>query len=1088
MSSTKRYWKDLAELHQDPEALAGRENEFPTDLPIDQVLGDPKFNGATTGRRDFLKFLGFSVSAATLAACETPVVKSIPYVNKPEEITPGVATWYASTYYDGDDYASILVKTREGRPIHIMGNPRHGLNNDAKAGKGAINARINSSVLALYDSERVKGPVMRHEGGFMPHSWEEADKAIMGKLDELSKAGKRIVVLTGTVISPATRQAIDKLKNRFGGSTVEQEDGLEVSMGGRVDHVQYDTISYAGLTRANKACFGKAVMPSYDLTKADVLVSFGADFLSTWGNTTEHTWQYAQRRKPEGGHMNRHWQFEARMSLTGANADVRVPTLPSALPKAIIALHDHLAKKAGASTVGGASAEMSEATAKVADELWAARGKSLVLAGANDEGVQTLVNHINWMLGNYGQSIDMAGHSWMKQGDDAAMDRLVQDLNAGKVGAILLHGVNPVYSLPDGASFAAGLAKADLSVSFSGHADETASHCAWICPDNHYLESWNDLMPRVGHYALAQPVISPLFNTRQWQDSLLAWSGADMGYHQLIKSTWEAAMTNYGSMTSFENAWNKAVHDGVFHAYDAEAVELTFTGDLSGAAKQAALMPGQGTFEVELYTSPALGNGLHANNPWLQEMPDPLTKVTWDNYVCMAPSDMEQLGLQTYLGQESPASLVTLSVGDRTLELPAVPLPGQKPGSVSVALGYGRGANGERVGRAACLSDDDGNPVPVGRNAYPMTRMSGSAVSYVTAGELTATGGTYPIGITQTHLTDMDRHSVVKEVDLKTFLTADKEVYNHPHELAVHEDVNGDGVVDARDKKSVLEFDLWNAHAVEGVGHRWGMSIDLNSCIGCGACITACNSENNIPVVGKDEVRRSREMHWMRIDRYYSSDMTKERAQEEGLGKIGMYLDMEVPSEKPSVVFMPVMCQHCNHAPCETVCPVAATTHSNEGLNQMTYNRCIGTRYCANNCPYKVRRFNWFNYVTEKFGEVNPAWDEVGRMVLNPDVTVRSRGVIEKCSMCVQRIQAGKIAAKKDGSPVKDGDIQTACSSGCPTSAITFGDLNDEGSLVRQLATSDRAYHMLEEVGVQPNVNYLVKVRNTEEAAHGHHA
>ncbi len=1090
MPSKKRYWKDRADLQQDPAGLMGRENEFTQDLPLDHVLSDKQFQGATTGRRDFLKFLGFSMGAATLAACETPVIKSIPYVDKPEEITPGVANWYASTYYDGEDYGSILVKTREGRPIHIMGNPRFGLNRDPKGTNGSINARINSSVLGLYDSERLKGPVMNHgEGGMMPHTWNDADKAIIAKLEGVAAAGKRIVLLTNTIISPSTQKAIAAFKARFGGTTEQVEDGLSMGTGGRVEHIQYDTISYNGLTKANATCFGKRVMPSYDITKADVLVSFGADFLSTWGNTTEHVWQYGRRRNPEGGSMLRHYQFEARMSLSGANADKRVALKVSDIPKAVIALHDHIAGKAGAATVGGASADMSAATAKAAEELWANRGKGLVLAGPNNEGVQTLVNHINWMLGNYGTTIDMGGHTNFMQGDDAAMEQLVKDMNAGKVGALLVYGLNPAYSHPDAEGFRNGLAKVDLSVSLSAYADETGSLCHWVCPDHHYLESWNDLLPKAGHYAVVQPTINPLYKTRQWQESLMAWSGTSGSYYDLIRRNWEEHMNTYSEGMTFTDMWNTAVHNGVHVAYPTSAAEISFAGNVANAAASATKGAATGTFEIQLYTKASIGNGIHANNPWLQEMPDPLTKVTWDNYVCMSFADMESMGLQTYLGQESPASLVTVNVGGREITLPAVPAPGQKAGTVSVALGYGRGANGENVGRAACLTNDDGERAPVGRNAYPLTRMVGGTVDYTTAGEVTMTGETYPIGITQTHLTDMDRHSVVKETNIATFKSGDKNTYNHPHQLAVHEDVNHDGVIDARDKKNVSEFDLWAAHPVEGVGHRWGMSIDLNSCIGCGACITACNSENNVPVVGKDEVRRSREMHWMRIDRYYSSDMTKERAKEEGKGVIDMYQEMEVPGADPEVIFMPVMCQHCNHAPCETVCPVAATTHSNEGLNQMTYNRCIGTRYCANNCPYKVRRFNWFNYNTEKFGEVNPSWDEVGRMVLNPDVTVRSRGVIEKCSMCVQRIQAGKIEAKKAGRPVIDGEIQTACAAGCPTHAITFGDLNDETSKVRERATSDRAYHMLEEVGTQPNVNYLVKVRNTDEAeVEAHHA
>jgi len=1070
MSSTKRYWKDLGELHQAPEVIKGREHEFAQDMAIDQVLADPSFAGASTGRRDFLKFLGFSIGAATLAACETPVIKSIPYVNKPQEITPGVANWYASTFYDGEDFASILVKTREGRPIHIKGNPRFGINRNPNIGKGSISARVNSSVLGLYDNERLPSPMKRGADGMTATTWDAADKAIADGLAAV--AGKRMVLLTSTVISPSTLGAIAALRAKY--PTLE--------------HVQHDTISYSGLTNANLKSFGKRVLPSYDLTKAEVIVSVDADFLSSWGSTTENTWQYASRRTPEAGSMNRHFQFEARMSLTGANADVRVPLKISELPKAVIALHAHIAKGVGMAA-GSADAALMTATGTAAKALLAARGKSVVLAGSNDEGVQVLVNSINSMLGNYGSTIDLAGHTYFKQGDDAAVAKLVADMNAGGVGALLIHGVNPAYSLPNAAAFKSGVAKVGLAVSFSSHADETASLCGWVCPDHHYLESWNDFMPKPGSYALSQPTIRPLFKTRQWQESLLAWSGSSSSYYDFIRSTWQTAMATNAAAMPFEDSWNTSVHNGVYTANSATPEVVTFAGDLGAAAASAMkAAPGGGEFELALYTTEAIGNGQHANNPWLQEMPDPLNKITWDNYVCMSPTDVERLKLNMYLGEQAPASLVTVKAGDREITLPVVPSPGQKPGTIAIALGYGRGENGEKVGRAACVTDHNGEFKPVGKNAYPFTGLNGTVGYEALNVTVTATGETYPMAITQTHLTAMDRHSIVKETSLAVFQSADKRTYNHPHELAVHEDVNGDGIINSQDKKGVAEFDLWQEHPVEGVGHRWGLSIDLNGCIGCGACITACNSENNIAVVGKDEVRRSREMHWLRLDRYYSSATTKETAKKDDLGKIDMYLKMEVPEESPTVLFMPVMCQHCNHAPCETVCPVAATTHSNEGLNQMAYNRCIGTRYCSNNCPYKVRRFNWFNYVSEKFGEVNPAWDDLGRMALNPDVVVRGRGVIEKCSMCVQQIQAGKLTAKKEGRMVKDGEIETACSAACGTGAIVFGDLNDKKSKVRGLADSDRAYHMLEEIGVKPNVNYLVKVRNVDEEAANHHA
>ncbi len=1067
MSSTKQYWMDAADLRQDPVALKASESEFAQPLAIDQVLGDASFQGASTGRRDFLKFLGFSLGAATLAACETPVIKSIPYVTKPEEITPGVANWYASSYYDGQDFASVLVKTREGRPIHIKGNTRHGINRNPALNKGVVNARINSSVLSLYDGERLKGVLKAADGKLTGAKWSEADAAISQGLDAATAAGKRIVLLTNTVISPSSKAAIAAMKAKH--ATAE--------------HVQYDSISYSGLTGANLKSFGKRVFPAYDFTKADVVVSVDADFLSSWGSTTEYAWQYASRRNPDGA-MNKHFQVEARMSMSGANADHRVPVKVSEIPLAVIALHDAIAKQSGGMTVGGGldNPELAHA----AQALLGARGRSVVICGSNDEGVQILVNSINSMLGNYGSTIDLDNHTYFFQGDDAAVAQLVKDMNAGAIGALLIAEANPAYNLPNAAEFKSGLAKVGLSVSFSRYADETASLCQWLCPDNHFLESWGDYMPKVGQYALAQPTINKLFDTRAWQGSLLKWSGAELKWPDFIEQTWQANLAAHGATMDFGSVWNQSLHDGVFVSHAMPATPVAFAGDVAAAgaaAKKAA--SGAGEWELSLYTTEAIGDGQHANNPWLQEMPDPLTKITWDNYVCMSFADVRKLGLPDYLGEQSPAGVVTVKSGDAELKLPVVPSPGQKPGTIAIALGYGRGASGEKVGKAAVVTDQNGERKPVGQNAFPLATTRNGAVSYEALNvSVSATGETYPVAITQTHLTHMDRHSIVKETSLAVYKAGDKDAYNEAHTLAVHEDVNEDGVIDSRDRKPVAEFDLWAEHPVEGVGHRWGLSIDLNSCTGCGACVTACNSENNIPVVGKDEVRRSREMHWLRIDRYYSSDTKWEEGRKAGESKISLYTRMEEPSERPSVFFMPVMCQHCNHAPCETVCPVAATTHSNEGLNQMAYNRCIGTRYCANNCPYKVRRFNWFNYVTEKFGEVNPAWDDLGRMVLNPDVTVRARGVIEKCSLCVQQIQAGKFAAKKAGTPVKDGSIETACSAACGTGAIVFGDLNDKGSMVRGLADGNRSYHMLEEIGVKPNVNYLVKVRNSEEVAH----
>ncbi len=455
---------------------------------------------------------------------------------------------------------------------------------------------------------------------------------------------------------------------------------------------------------------------------------------------------------------------------------------------------------------------------------------------------------------------------------------------------------------------------------------------------------------------------------------------------------------------------------------------------------------------IEFYQKIGIGDGSQAHNPWLQELPDPISKITWDNYISMNPSDARDQGFATEYGEQKNADTINITINGTSFEgIPVIAQPGQARGTLGIALGYG-----QTIGKSNEL---------VGFNAFPAQEiMNGSRQNYTSNVSFEATGDDYQIATTQTHQTVMGRTSVVRETNLSTFKNGSKDDFNPAHMLATH-----DGPMNVND------VDIWAEHPVKNVGHHWGMSIDLNSCIGCGSCVTSCNSENNVPVVGKDEVRRSREMHWLRIDRYFSS------AEEDVAKSDRSYTKMETPEDNPSVVHQPMMCQHCNHAPCETVCPVAATTHSNEGLNQMTYNRCIGTRYCANNCPYKVRRFNWFNYMgLDRFADLNPSQDDLGRMVLNPDVTVRARGVMEKCSMCVQKIQTGKLDAKKEGRAVMDGEIETACSSACPTHAITFGDLNDSASQVRGLADSNRAYRVIEEVGTQPNIYYQVKVRNTE--------
>lgn len=1162
MATNKKYWKGFDELNQTPEFVERRDNEFPAEISVDEFVGSEQVSGFKTDRRDFLKFLGFSVAAATLAACEKPVIKSVPYVNKPEDVTPGIANWYASTYYDGNDYGSILVKTREGRPIMIKGNKNHGINGVATT------PRMVGSVLSLYNEARLHGPHKHTDDACAPLSWMDADAEIGAKLTSIAGRGGKIRLVTRSIISPSTKLAINAFTKKYGGAeafpmgapavvpTAGNDDPtlvdkvgnfIEDLVGGEgaddveangaivaptaapagdgsadVKHLSMDEVSYHGIRKANEDSFGSNFIPSYDFSKAKVIVGIACDFLNSWLLSTEYMVQYGAGRKPESGWMSKHYQFESIMSQTGSNADQRFRIKPS--EEGVIA--------AGIlKAVGGQGADagaMQPWCEKVGADLLANKGASLVVAGSNDPNVQTIINAINDIVGSYGTTIDATTHLEMGTNNDPEIMDFAKDLAAGNVDAVIFYDVNPVYAAPNGADWVDAIKGCELSVSFSQYEDETASACQYICPDNHYLESWNDFNPKGGHYSIAQPVIRPLYDTRQWQESLLVWAGEakrsatkdSTVFYEHIQEAWEQygypMQTEY---TSFNDYWNWAVHNGSMEAKGMPPAQIgEFSANVSEAVSKATGVTG-GEWELVVYQKAGIGTGKDAANPWLQEMPDPLSKVSWDNYVTMSPNQVlamfpgdlseEERAIKEgsiqdynawdslYIGEASPARMVEVTVGEAKVSLPVFPMPGQAEGTIGIAMGYGRGAHGGSkaiIGKGAYYTGDDtrpysghgtdenGNLIPVGKNAFPLCGMQNGAMTYAgMAATITALTTTFPLASAQTHHTVMGRESVVRETTLGTYLTADSDEYNPPHELSVIR--NG-----KHEKIPVGEANLWDDHPVEHVGHRWGMSVDLTSCMGCGSCLVSCVAENNVPVVGKDEVRRSRDMHWLRLDRYFSSIDDKARDNwEENPTRTDEaaqwdYLSLEISEASPQVVYMPMMCQHCNHAPCETVCPVAATTHSNEGLNQMTYNRCIGTRYCANNCPYKVRRFNWFNYQAyKKFSEINPAQQELGRMVLNPDVVVRSRGVMEKCSFCVQKIQEGKLVAKKAGRPVEDGDVTTACAEACPVNAITFGDWNDEGSAIRKSSESDRAYQSLEEVGVKPNVWYKVKVRNVED-------
>ncbi|MDQ7961659.1 TAT-variant-translocated molybdopterin oxidoreductase [Flavobacterium lindanitolerans] len=1023
MSSNKKYWKSVEELNDNSSIVETlRNNEFAEPIPVEEFLGDKESLSATsTSRRDFLKYVGFSTAAASLAACEGPVIKSIPYVVQPEEIIPGVADYYATTMADGFDFANILIKTREGRPIKVENNIVGGV-------KLSANARVHASVLSLYDSTRLKQPKIAKKAA----SWSDVDAKVKASLNDAKANGGQVVLLTGTMASPST----DKLIAEF------------IAKNPSAKHVVYDAVSESNALDAFQMAYGERALADYDFSKSEVIVSVGADFLGDWQGGGFDS-GYAKGRVPKNGKMSKHIQLESNMSLSGANADKRIPLTITDQKHALVKIYNIIT---GAS-VGTQKIAREEEVVKAAQQLKSAGSKGVLVSGLDDLNAQLLVFAINNALKS--EAFNPSGARLTRKGDAKAVAQLVADMKAGNVHTLIMNGVNPVYTLAASKDFAEGLKKVKLSVAFSLKEDETAVLSTIAAPAPHYLESWGDVTISKGNYSIMQPTIRPLFDSRQFQEAILLWSDNSTSYYDYLKAV--------GSSIASGTTWNKLVHDGVY----ATPVTAVSGGnaDYAKAASDLAQAKKLGEFELVLYTKTGMGDGQQANNPWLQEFPDPITRVSWDNYVTVSRADAEKLGVENYNVANGGlnGSYVSIEVGGAKLEkVPVIIQPGQAVGTIGVALGYGRKES---------LKEE----MQVGVNAY--TLYAGSNANQ--GAKVAKVSGDHEFACVQLQRTLMGRGDILKETTLSVFNDpkVDASVWNPAPMVSLdHNPVKANTV------------DLWDSFD-RTIGHHFKLSIDLNSCTGCGACVIACHAENNVPVVGKAEVRRSRDMHWLRIDRYYSSEETfaKDNEKKEGFeglfgdkGSLGGFGEMEHPSDNPQVAFQPVMCQHCNHAPCETVCPVAATSHGRQGQNHMAYNRCVGTRYCANNCPYKVRRFNWFLYNKNSEFDFHMN-DDLGRMVLNPDVVVRSRGVMEKCSFCIQSTQAVILKAKREGRPVKEGEFNDACacSAACTSGSMVFGDVNEKESPVAKLEQDPRMYHLLEHVGTKPNVFYHVKVRNT---------
>jgi len=1002
-AGSPKYWMSLEQWRNDPEFLKLAETEFRSS-PLQSSDGQDGW-----ARREFLKLMGASIALTSFGCVRRPAQKIIPYAKKPYDVIHGIPNFYASSYVDGLEGIGILVTTRDGRPIKIEGNEDHPCN------KGGMSVRAHANIMKLYDPDRYTSAKhnlqneKRSNHETINIKWEDLDKAV---IDQLKKG--KVAVLTSTVFSPTTNTLMEEFLGACGGK-----------------QYVYDDLSYADLAAAQKASFGSETLPNYHLDKAKYIVAINNDFLGTWLTPVKFNRQFAAGRKASEN-MNKLVVFESLLTLTGSNADQRFRIKPSQSLDVVMALINQIVSVKKQSkfasnehvlhVLSGFAKNQSELgvnVAEIADELWKNRGQSVVLAGGlvseteNAVELQKAVNFLNAILENDGKTITPStGVLAAGKGGRNGMAELLKALNSKEINTLIIHGSNPAYTMPNNAKFGEAVAKAGMVIYTGDRNDETSKLADYVAVDHHSLENWSDMQTPDGSISIQQPTIRPLYDTRAFQDSMLAWvkglgrgsartKNSDTWFDYLHANWKDVIYAGHKGAKPFDLFWVDFLQSGVLPSAHAEGSARAVGADSLSAGKTAARKAG---FELALYPTVGFGDGQLANVTWLQEFPDPVTKITWDNYATFSVRDAKQLGVKE-------AQFVKLTVGENSVEVMAHIQPGQADGVVGLATGYGRKgagkiADGVGVNAWTLASWEDGRRVTAGLETSVTVLNKSDALACVQGHHL------------------MEGRQIVVEEELKDHL------------------MKPGGKI----KRAEMST-MWSEHQYKG--NKWGMVIDLNTCTGCGSCVIACQSENNIPSVGKTYVLTGREMHWIRIDRYYTGT-----------------------PEEPQVVNMPLTCQHCDLAPCETVCPVAATTHSDEGTNDMIYNRCVGTRYCSNNCPYKVRRFNWFNYVNDI--------PEPKKMALNPEVTVRFRGVMEKCTFCLHRIRYTKYRAKIEDKTLKDGDIVTACQQSCPTHAITFGDLNDAKSEVKQQYVASKSYPLLEELNARPSVRYQVKVRNGE--------
>lgn len=998
-----RYWKSLEER----DALADTNNEFSEELPHGALM---------LRRRDFLQVAGLATAAAFATGCNrAPVQKAIPMLVQPEEMVPGTSLYYATTCGGCSAGCGMLARVRDGRPIKLEGNPQHSLS------RGGLCAVGQASLLGLYDSQRLTAPLREGKSA----TWDEVDCEVIASLGELRAKRGKIRLLSGTVTSPTERSVI----RRFLASFPDAK------------HVEYDAISNSAVLEAHKRTHGERILPRYRFDRAAVIVAIDADFLGTWISPVEFTAAYCDGRKLDGSKSSISWhvQFESRMSLTGSKADERYAITPQERGLLLRQIIERIESLGGRAQVPKEPALSVPATFldKLASRLWESRGRSLVVSDSADTNEQVLVNYVNHLLGNYGATIEVDKPSHQVSGSDAELEGLLQEMQQGTIDILLIAATNPAFEVP---GVAEAMKRVPLVISFSQRQDETAILARYVVPEPHFLERWTDSEPVAELITATQPVIRRFGQTRTLGETLSTWAGAPVSDYEAMRECWRTEIfPRQQKAATFDAFWDRSIHDGFANLDSKSVAPKKFDVTSASPSAQSALAIPPNSYTLILHPTISMRAGSEAYNPWLQELPDPITKVTWDNYACISPAAAAKLGV-------IEGDVVRVSNDRAFMELPACIQPGQNDSVIAVALGYGSvlskrfAAVGPRWIDALPSVDADGF---VGKNAALFLRFADGTWRTESFVSVMKTGARQTLASTQTHHTLSVPEKLAK-------LNPEPRPIIQETTFASYTANPSAGVQESGEKE-----DLWpQDHPYNG--HRWAMVVDLEACTGCSACVIACQAENNIPVVGKDEVRRNREMHWMRIDRYYS---------ERRDGRI-------------DVAHQPMMCQQCENAPCETVCPVLATVHSEEGISQQIYNRCVGTRYCANNCPYKGRRFNWFNYAHD---------DKLQNLVLNPDVTVRSRGVMEKCSFCVQRIQAAKIDAKRRGVSVADGDVQTACQQSCPARAVSFGDLNDPNSEVSRKMRDPRRYRVLSELNVRPAVGYLTMVRNRDEKQGGEH-